>query len=409
MGKTYTQGEVLTALDLNASLSEAVNTDGYFVFTANPSYDQSQYPFMSGEHIHNAKVTLNSGLIVNTSNISVNTGNISVNTGNISVNTGNISVIGGNISTSSGTISDQDGNLRSLKKNTVASNYTIQSSDNGRFINAPGNVIMPANIFNIGDNVTIYNNSKNTTYIRQGDGSTLTMAGLGITGDAANDPNGMSVIICVDTNQYVVSTAYNNQVSSGSGGGGGSSTYTLTSSGIDAALGYVPVSQDQVIALLGGTSGFVGITSFTTSGIFTVPNGITRCKVTLIGAGGGTATGSTDSKFGTYMIAYAGTMYDIDNFSSGDGGSATGGDINITGGTGDPGSGTGGGGGFTAMGGTIGRGRNGILAGGYRNSNPSPTGGAGGGGYCVKYVTGLTTGQQIPVTVTGNGICIVEY
>ena len=394
MGKTYTQGEPLTALDLNASLNEAVNVHGYYVFSAQDNYDMANYPFLSGEHVHNAKVTLNAGLIVNTSNISVNTGNISVNTGNISVY--------------AGTISDRDGNLRSLKKNTVGSSYFIQSSDNGKFINASGDVVLPANIFQAGDNVTIYNNSNKTTYIRQGAGTTLTMAGLGITGDAANDPNGLSIILCVAPNSYVVSTAYNNNVSSG--GGGGSSTYVLTASGIDAALGYVPyssanptgyVTQSQVQALLGGTPGFIGITSFSADGTWSVPAGITRCKVTLIGSGGGIS--STDSKFGTYVTAHPGQSYNSSNGSPGAGGTASGGDINITGGTGDLPLGGVGGGGFAALGGSIGRGGPGDYV------DAQPSGGSGGGGYAVKYVTGLTAGQLIPVQVRGNGICIVEY
>ena len=57
MGKSYQQGEVLTALDLNASLAEAVNATGSYVFT--------------GVHTHNARLSYNSNYTESISSASV--------------------------------------------------------------------------------------------------------------------------------------------------------------------------------------------------------------------------------------------------------------------------------------------------------------------------------------------------
>ena len=197
------------------------------------------------------------------------------------------------------------------------------------------------------------------------------------------------------------------------------------------------------------TSPIPTIQAFTSSGTFTVPAGVTKVKVTVVGGGGGgrTATNSTSqggggsggaaikvitgltpggtvavtvgtggaantngvtSSFGAYCSATGGVSPGLSSNNpgpGGDGGTATGGDINFTGGAGGGGSGVsgtvagnGGGGGCSIFGG------GGLGAVGTNAVNTAGAGapgtGAGGGGGCGGPGTGGTG---------GSGIVIVEY
>ncbi len=170
MGKTYLQGETLTAADLNASLSEAVNTSGYFVFAGIPDATaQYGYPFYTGEHVHNAKLTANAVFVVNTSPSYF-----------LSVSNFANSIVSTNTITTSSSISDQIGNVRKVPINSVGSGYTLVALDSGKVISLAGGAItVPANIFQSGDTVTILNSSTTAVNltITQGAGLTLYWAG----------------------------------------------------------------------------------------------------------------------------------------------------------------------------------------------------------------------------------------
>jgi hypothetical protein len=196
MGKTYTQGEVLTALDLNASLAEAVNTCGYFVFTGQPGD-----LYLTGEHIHNARLTANAIFEVNTSpsyfytQLNVSGADIRITRGGgISViGTGTVSVAS-DITSTGGIVSDKLGNLRSVPPSSPATGYTLKADDAGKFIyRAGGTLTIPNSIFSPGDTVTIHNSSTSAAMtITQGTGLTMYWAGqstatsgnrtLGLTG-----------------------------------------------------------------------------------------------------------------------------------------------------------------------------------------------------------------------------------
>lgn len=160
-----------------------------------------------------------------------------------------------------------------------------------------------------------------------------------------------------------------------------------------------------------------GMQVFTASGTFTVPTGVTSVKVRGCGGGGGhgtTANGGTTS-FGSYCSATGGLSTATTTMG---GGTATGGDLNIDGGRGAyfPG-------GTSFSGGAVG-GANGGYTKALDTSLPMSSGilgiygcgvSGGAGGYFEKYITGLTPGQSIPVTIgaagwgAGAGICIVEW
>lgn len=163
MGKTYTAGETLTAADLNASLSEAVNTTGFFVFT--------------GNHEYNSSLTLKGGFTVSTTPSDFNS--ISRFNNNITVTSGNITLNTGDITASSGIITDQIGNVRKVPLNAVASGYTAVALDSGKTITlTSGSMTVPASVFTAGDTITILNRSTTAAItITQGAGLTMYWAG----------------------------------------------------------------------------------------------------------------------------------------------------------------------------------------------------------------------------------------
>ena len=219
MGKTYLQGDTLTAADLNASLSEAVNTSGYFVFAGIPAATAEYgYPFYTGEHVHNAKLTANGGFEVNTSpsnfystsnyynNLSVKSGSLTLDTGNITVSLGSITATQGGITASAGNVSDKIGNVRKVPDNFTASPYTLQASDSGKVVRTQNQTItVPANIFTNGDTVTILNWSGTPTTIVKGAGLTnMFWAGQTAEGNRTIGWIGLCTILFVSPTECVI-------------------------------------------------------------------------------------------------------------------------------------------------------------------------------------------------------------
>jgi hypothetical protein len=149
------------------------------------------------------------GTVIATGNITG--GNIST-TGIINA-TGNIT--GGNILTGgviSATISVNDslGNVRSIPQNSKNANYTLQATDNGQMINVTtGNVTVPAGVFTspFGQTISVYNNQNASNAIVQGAGVTLRLAGTAATGNRTLARYGLSTIVCVAANTFVISGA----------------------------------------------------------------------------------------------------------------------------------------------------------------------------------------------------------
>jgi hypothetical protein len=138
-------------------------------------------------------------------------GNNMVITGNATTSTANIEVNNnptfGNVS-ATGNISDVNGLLRSLPINNQVAAYTLTAADNGNLISiTTGNVTVPASVFAspFGQAITVYNNSAVTRYITQGAGTTLRLAGTAATGNRTLVQYGLSTIVCVSANTFVVS------------------------------------------------------------------------------------------------------------------------------------------------------------------------------------------------------------
>ena len=176
------------------------------------------------------------------------------------------------------------------------------------------------------------------------------------------------------------------------------------------------------IPTLNGTLGQL----FTSSGTFTIPTGVTALKVTVIGGGGGGAgnnysgccaqfvggnAGGTSS-FGAYVTASGGGGATISGFPAGGTAGGTALSLAITGGTPFPintsGSyaGLGGGGTFLALQGNNNTSRSGYGRGGAISAGQyaQPWQGHGsGGGTGIGYITGLTPGGTVTVTIGAGG------
>lgn len=150
---------------------------------------------------------------------------------------------------------------------------------------------------------------------------------------------------------------------------------------------------------------------FTSSGTFTIPTGITALKVTVVGGGGagnnvsmgtGASGGNSSVSSGTQSISTitgnggAGGSHQ----TGGAGGSASGGDLIIGGEDAEPYA-------FSNWPGcslfSTGRGVRGYGNGGQGANVDAPYGSGGGGGTAIKWLTGLTPGNTLTVTVGAGG------
>jgi len=105
-------------------------------------------------------------------------------------------------------VNDAGGNLRALANNAKTGSYTLVIGDVGELINiTTGGVTVPSGIFSAGDSVTIYNNSSSSQTITQGASTTLRLAGTSLTGNRTLDQRGITTVMCVASNEFVISGA----------------------------------------------------------------------------------------------------------------------------------------------------------------------------------------------------------
>jgi hypothetical protein len=87
---------------------------------------------------------------------------------------------------------------------TLGSGDTIISADNGKLVVITGGLTI-ANVFSVGQNVVIYNDSASTQTITQGTGVTLRLAGTSQTGNRTMEQRGLATVVCVKTGEYAIS------------------------------------------------------------------------------------------------------------------------------------------------------------------------------------------------------------
>ena len=94
----------------------------------------------------------------------------------------------------------------SLTSSSQSDSYTLQASDDGKIINTSSFVTVPSGVFSPGQTITIYNNSQTTALtVVEGSGITMYLVNSTQTGNRSVGVNGIAVVICVDTNKFVIS------------------------------------------------------------------------------------------------------------------------------------------------------------------------------------------------------------
>jgi hypothetical protein len=106
--------------------------------------------------------------------------------------------------TGSSSIADSIGNVRNVPANSQSTSYVLVATDNGKFISTNSGATVPSGVFNVGNNVSIYNNSASNITITEGSGVTLRYAGTGFTGNRTLFPRGLCTILCVASNEFVI-------------------------------------------------------------------------------------------------------------------------------------------------------------------------------------------------------------
>ena len=96
--------------------------------------------------------------------------------------------------------------LRSLSTPTTsAAGGTLVIGDRGSLISATGGITVPANIFNIRDVVSIYNNTSGALTITQGAALTLRLAGTTTTGNRNLATRGLATVVFVSATEAIIS------------------------------------------------------------------------------------------------------------------------------------------------------------------------------------------------------------
>lgn len=107
--------------------------------------------------------------------------------------------------TTTGAITDGTGSIRQIPQNARTAAYALTLADVGKHISiTTGGVTIPEDIFAIGDNITIFNNSASNQTITQGSGTTLRAGGSTATGNRTLGAYGVATILCVGADVFVI-------------------------------------------------------------------------------------------------------------------------------------------------------------------------------------------------------------
>ena len=87
--------------------------------------------------------------------------------------------------------------------------YTLVAADDQKLVTAVNNVTIPGSVFSVADAITVYNDANGAISIipNTGQGVTLRYAGTSTTGTRTLSSKGIATIVCVASNEFVVSGA----------------------------------------------------------------------------------------------------------------------------------------------------------------------------------------------------------
>jgi hypothetical protein len=81
----------------------------------------------------------------------------------------------------------------------------LVATDDSKLINTTANVIIPTGVFTAGQSVAVFNNSSSNINITSS--ATVYSAGTNLTGTRILAQRGLSTIVCVSSNTFVISGA----------------------------------------------------------------------------------------------------------------------------------------------------------------------------------------------------------
>lgn len=103
------------------------------------------------------------------------------------------------------TVADTKGEIRLVPFNTQATSYTLLVTDHGKIISTSSGVTIPASVFSVGQNISIYNSSTSSSItITQGPSVTMYQIGTTNTGNRTLANQGIATVFCVATNTFVI-------------------------------------------------------------------------------------------------------------------------------------------------------------------------------------------------------------
>ena len=98
--------------------------------------------------------------------------------------------------------------IGNIPQNSQTSAYTLVVGDAGKHVNiTTGGVTVPSGVFSVGDAVSIFNDSTSDQTITQGSSVTLRQAGTANTGNRTLAQYGICTVLCVATNEFVITGA----------------------------------------------------------------------------------------------------------------------------------------------------------------------------------------------------------
>ena len=101
-----------------------------------------------------------------------------------------------------------NGALKGLPQNTQTSAYVLVAGDAGSNVAiTTGGVTLNTGIFDVGDTVSIYNDSEFTQMINVGVGVSMRRVSIGDTGNRGLNQYGLATIMCIRNNEYVITGA----------------------------------------------------------------------------------------------------------------------------------------------------------------------------------------------------------
>tara|TARA_B100001996_G_scaffold367893_1_gene339935 strand:- start:26 stop:319 length:294 start_codon:yes stop_codon:yes gene_type:complete len=94
-----------------------------------------------------------------------------------------------------------------MNVNTVSGSYNLVAGDDQKLVIASNTVTVQQNVHSVADAITIYNSHSSSISINAAGGVTMRLGGTSTTGNRTLASKGLATIVCVASNEVVVTGA----------------------------------------------------------------------------------------------------------------------------------------------------------------------------------------------------------